>query len=222
MPETSSNPWGTINLPEEVSNKAFIVSICLLIGAGSTLSMGVAHLLGGYGAGSAPLLIAFATVGLSMIFGGVEVTTRTRDWRGSLLGHFVACFGIGALVAPLASLPGHPGTWSLGIVASGTLVIALVASVRPGMIAGWGAFLIAMAVTTACVQAVNLIPVYAGSVPGPGPHLVAAIFLAHLDHYLSRALALPRTPENIVDTACAVHVDGLDQLLRLADSRRAS
>lgn len=161
-------------------------------------------------------------LGLLFAYGGLEVSSRTADWRGSLAGNLFANLGLGLLLAPLVLLPGATWLRSAGLVIwVGTAVLAALAWSAPRVVQSFGAFLVAFLLAFGVLHATAPLwtPLLSDTPPpGLAGGLLGVAYLAFTDKYWTRALELARTLDNAADSACAIYAGSLDSLLSLLDS----
>lgn len=194
-----------------LSERRYLLAICAVMASGLLISVGTASL--GAGTFSGPAGLVLSVIGILAVFLGYEVTCRTSDWRGSLVGHLLANAGFGLALSPVASVA---LLTSLLVTVIGVSIIGLIAAVRPSMVVGWGSFLIASGILFVLLGIIaRYLP--GASSPGIHAHIFGFLLLSYLDHYLTRASRIARTADNAVDSACAFYMDIVNQAVRLAD-----
>lgn len=206
-----ASPWGRLAAmsysaaQHSLSERAFVVSIGSLLLFGILVTAVSSTLFPGSLPGWACGLF-----GLLMVFAGVETSVRNQEWKGSLIGLMISHLGLGAMIGPFATDFTSWPIRSLTLLSIGILILTLIGWTRPSAIRGWGSFLLAAVLAAGLGMSLPLTITL-------GDILAATSALAFLDYYWTRALDLPRTLDNAVDSACAVYLDVFDQAFRLIE-----
>lgn len=211
-----SGPWGSLSQPESTKRHDLGPRTFLALTASTmALGFGVAILTARITAMAGPGALTAVPAGVLSMFIGFEVSARSHDWRTSLVGHLLAHLGLGfALAAVVGSLV----LPALAVTTLGLLAISGLCLIAPRLVQGWGAFLIAALGTLVLLRLVPTLTEAGWFSIDLRVHAFGLAVLAYVDRYLSRAFDLPRTLDNVIDTACALYLDVLDQALRRAAS----
>jgi len=202
----------------ELSQGAYVASVGLFILLGYSAAAVAIWIVGRFSGWALPV------TGLVLSWVGLELASRTASWTTSLLGHLVASFGVGFFLGPLFYFDRLLWLRTAGLtVFIGTAFLTALGALLPGLLRAFGAFVLGSGFASGLLWLTG--PMLLSGLAAPLPTLASTISavcaLAFTDRYWSRALALPPTLNNAVDSACAIYVDPLNSLLSLLD-RQAS
>lgn len=214
-PEDAYHPQGGHQIEE--NHYAAIVGLLIVMGF---LMAGSGALTAWKLGGVQPWL--FVGLGAVGMFSGYELTVRTRDWRGSLVGHIVSNFSLGMMLTPLVVLPimGFFRNAALMIL-GGQLVLTITAWLFPEAVKAFGTFLVGAA--AGALLGILLdgwwTPLIHADHVGIVSMTFTLFYLAYVDYYWTQALKLQRTLDNAVDTAAALEIGIVNRALEKLESR---
>lgn len=156
------------------------------------------------------------------MFGGYELTVRTDNWVGSLLGHLLSNFSLGMMLAPIVILPemGFIRNAAL-MVFGGQAVLTIAAWLFPEAVKAFGTFLMGGALGSGIGILLDgwWTPLIHADHVGVASILFTVLYLAYVDYYWTQALKLQRTLDNAVDTAAALEIGIISQMLKKLETR---
>lgn len=215
-PKRYTSPWGRLSDHDAAAHMMDERTFVILIGAAFLYGTGIS-LIAALLLRNMPYGVAFLFAGILAIFAGVEVADRTKDWLGSLAGHTLSSAGLGAMAGPwMDSAEGWPVRWAF-LIGMGILGLTLLGILAPRALRGWGGFGVGVALGFATATMMEALGAPLPFTLRAWDYVGGLLFLAYIDVYWSRALDLSRTLDNAVDTACAVYLAGVNQMLDALD-----
>jgi uncharacterized protein len=200
-----------------ISERVFIFLLGLYLCVGLAATSIVAAL-----SYSAHLNLAVVLVfGLALPISGIMLSNYSQDWKLSTIGYLLVVIPFGILLGPVVAMYKLPsvvqvvmmttvvtgGMWVLGTVIppitknfSGYIIAALL-------------LLIAGDVTRAILPAFGVKPVLLGFWPWVG----AILFSGLIVYDINKAMQIPRTLDNVADSAVGLYLDVINLFLRLLE-----
>lgn len=158
-------------------------------------------------------ILLFAVVCVLIAFGGLFLTAASDEPIVSFLGFMIAAGSMGFLAGP-ALAAYDPATIAKAFFVTGmmSIVLGFVGLIYPGSLEGFGGFL--FGALTLLIIGMIVLPLLGLSLTLL--HWAAVIiFSAYIVFDMNRAMRLPHTHDNAIDSAAAIYLDILNLLLHI-------
>lgn len=158
---------------------------------------------------------------VAFVFGvaGVLTFTISTDWPISLVGVSIMSIFLGIMIGPAVATYNADVVIKAIITASGvTIVMSVVGLIVPKSLESWGSFLLgALALLIVGNLARVFLPLFGFSQDPLGvlDWIGALVFTAYITYDWNRAIRLPKTVDNAIDTAGALILDWVNLFIYL-------
>lgn len=214
----NTSPFGYLHedafrTPDTLGPRSYVAIIGVLMALGIHVSLTVGEKIA-----ALPYYWAFFCLGLVAMFAAIEIAERFKQWWLSIVGALLGNAGMGCLLAPWMTSPEHAWPVRLGALLSiGIVILIIIGIISPTLIRAVKAFVIAGAGAGLIGYGLNIAGLEVVPELQPLDYLFALLALAYVDYYWSKALELPRTADNAVDTAGATYIYAAATLLRIIE-----
>lgn len=214
----NTSPFGylhedSVRAPDDLGPRQYIAIIGALMALGIQISLFV-----GSAIASLPYYWVFFCIGFIALFVAIEIVERFEQWWISILGAVFGNAGMGFMLAPWMTSPAQAWPTRLGALLSiGIVILVLVGIISPLFIRTVKAFAIAAAGTGVIGYGLNIAGLSIVPELQPLDYFFALLSLGFIVYYWSRALELPKTADNAVDTAGATYIYAAVTLLRIIE-----
>jgi FtsH-binding integral membrane protein len=168
-----------------------------------------------------PTLFDVLVVGLAIPIAGIIIAFTSSSWVVSLLGYIMVVGGLGAITGPTVAMY-QTGVVLTALMATGgvTLVMSITGIMFPKMLENWGAYLFGALLSLVFVRVAQAI------LAGMGvqediwympwiEYGAAVLFSLYIVYDWGRALELPHTMDNAVDSSVALFLDIINLFITL-------
>lgn len=170
-------------------------------------------------------------IGLGIPIIGIIIACTSNNWFASLLGYTMVVAGLGAITGPTVALYKTTVVINALMATCGvTLVMSLTGILIKRSLEGWGSYLFGALLSLLFVRIAQIFMAGMGMEPKTWympwiEYLGAVLFSLYIIYDWNRALRLPRTMDNAVDSALAIFLDIINlflHLLRIMGGRGSS
>ena len=166
-----------------------------------------------------PNIIVLILVGLVIPILGIFIALRSDDWPISLIGYLMLVVPFGAIMGPTVAMYKIDVVITAFLATAGvTLFTSLIGIIYPKSLEHWGGYLFTGLLALLGVRIVQIfLPV---GVEEPGWYIWveyagALLFSLYIIFDWNRAMQIPRTLDNAVDSALAIYLDIVNLFLHL-------
>ncbi len=210
------------------STRVYGMAVCAFTVYGMLLASIVAYLCMGLQIHN---ILFFLLIGLVIPIAGITTAFSSKDWRISLLGYTMVVCGMGAITGPTVALFETAVVFNALVATCGVaIVMSLVGIMSRRSLEHWGAYLTGILIVVLLVSVARMFFPVTWHAPAPNTsdkvalayylwyvfdYLVAILFCVYIIYDWNRAMRIPHTIDNAVDSAVAIFLDVLNLFLRL-------
>jgi len=166
-----------------------------------------------------PNFVMMLVLGLGIPFAGITLSRMSSNWMLSSVGYLLVVVPFGILLGPMLAMYNAASVlqaFTVTMVVAGGMWIVGVAI--PPVAKNWSAFIVGALLLFIGGNVVSMImplfhmqPVFMGVLPWIG----AILFSALIVYDINKAMQLPKTPDNAVDSAVGVYLDIFNLFIQL-------
>ena len=160
-----------------------------------------------------PGILSFLFLGFGVPIAGIFIALRSDDWATSFIGYNMIVMGMGAISGPSVSYYNSGVIMTALLATSGvTVAMSLVGIMHPRLLLNWGGYLFGALLALVFVRFGQLFMAGFGvsATLWDWPLIdygAAVLFSLYIIYDWNRAMNIPRTLDNAVDSAVAIFLD---------------
>lgn len=202
---------------ETMGKRAYLLVLTLLVGGGLALATYIGSLTYSMQSNFWWVLVYLATA-----IPGIYMSAKSDNWMVSFVGYLLVIIPSGAIIGPYTALYKPESVLQMALIAAGvSFAIGAAGVLYPKSVEHWSGFFMTGLLILIFGDIARMFMVSMGVTPtslGFWDWLGVVLFCGLIFYDMNRAMRLPKTMDNAVDSAVALYLDVINLFIRLLAS----